>query len=189
MDRLRRFLATVQTLVESGAPGAALLAPAEAAMAELVAADDWLPDAFAEPGAEGYRQYLLHGDPLERFSLVSFVWGPGQKTPVHDHTVWGVVGQLRGRETSTPYRLEADGTLVAGAPETLEPGQVVGFTPDAGDIHAVENPSASAVAVSIHLYGGNIGTLTRSTFDPATGAARPFVSGYTGTVSPNPWAG
>ena len=54
--------------------------------------------AFAEADAGRYRQYLLHCDPLERFSVVSFVWGPGQQTPVHDHTVWGMVGVLRGAE-------------------------------------------------------------------------------------------
>ena len=41
----------------------------------------------AQPHPQYYQQHLLHCDPLERFSVVSFVWGPGQKTPVHDHTV------------------------------------------------------------------------------------------------------
>jgi hypothetical protein len=53
-----------------------------------------------------YAQYLLHADPLERFSVVSFVWGPGQRTPVHDHTVWGLVGVLRGAERCDEYRLD-----------------------------------------------------------------------------------
>lgn len=47
----------------------------------LISHDDWLPDEFAQPNPERYSQYLLHCDPLERFSVVSFVWGPGQKTP------------------------------------------------------------------------------------------------------------
>jgi 3-mercaptopropionate dioxygenase len=46
--------------------------------AGLVARDDWLPEWFAAADPMKYRQYLLYGDPLERFSLVSFVWGPGQ---------------------------------------------------------------------------------------------------------------
>ncbi len=32
----------------------------------------------------------------ERFCVVSFVWGPDQATPIHNHTVWGLVGVLRG---------------------------------------------------------------------------------------------
>ena len=61
--------------------------------------DDWLPEEFAAPSPESYRQYLLHCDPLERFSVVSFVWMPGHRTPIHDHTVWGLVGVMRGEET------------------------------------------------------------------------------------------
>ena len=56
-------------------------------LADLIAHDDWLPDACAAPHADHYQQYLLHCDPKERFSVVSFVWGPGHTTPIHDHTV------------------------------------------------------------------------------------------------------
>ena len=48
-----------------------ILEPARALMAELVQRDDWLPDAFAEPDPARYRQYLLYGDPLDRFSVVT----------------------------------------------------------------------------------------------------------------------
>lgn len=42
-------------------------------LAALVAEDEWLPDAFAKQAASRYAQYLMHCDPLERFSIVSFV--------------------------------------------------------------------------------------------------------------------
>src|SRR5258708_3690418 len=82
-----------------------------ALLGALIARDDWLPDAFAAPDPQRYRQYLLYCDPLERFSVVSFVWGPGQCTPIHDHTVWGLVGVLRGAERSIGYRPTAAGGL------------------------------------------------------------------------------
>jgi predicted metal-dependent enzyme (double-stranded beta helix superfamily) len=41
-----------------------------------VARDGWLPDDFARPNPDRYCQYPLYGDPLDRFSLVSFVLGP-----------------------------------------------------------------------------------------------------------------
>src|SRR5689334_15094199 len=88
--------------------GEALLAGGLDAMRELVSRDDWLPEAMAKPHPQYYQQYLLYADPQDRFSVVSFVWGPGQKTPVHDHTVWGVIGMLRGGETSEPFRREGD---------------------------------------------------------------------------------
>ena len=81
----------------------ALLAVSLAPASAGPATDAWLPEAYAEAGPR-YRQYLLHCDPLERFCVVSFVWGPGQKTPIHNHTVWGLVGMLRGEEISTEMR-------------------------------------------------------------------------------------
>jgi predicted metal-dependent enzyme (double-stranded beta helix superfamily) len=46
---------------------------------------------------------------------------------------------------------------------------------------------ADRPSISIHLYGGNIGTMRRHTFDPATGAPREFVSGYSAATVPNLW--
>ena len=154
---------------------------------DLVAHDDWLPDAFATPHPEFYRQYLLHCDPLERFSVVSFVWGPGQRTPVHDHTVWGLIGILRGAERCRFFERDDGGRLVPGGEEMLESGQISAIGPANGDIHEVANAHADRVSVAIHVYGGNIGAVARHVFDPATGAAKPFVSGYAAETLPNMW--
>src|SRR5690606_5612080 len=97
----------------------------KALMADLVSHDDWLPECCTVPDPNRYQQFLLHCDPLERFSLVSFVWGPGQQTPVHDHMVWGLIGMLRGAELSQRYQINPDQSLTAsGAPDRLEPGMV-----------------------------------------------------------------
>ena len=95
----------------------------EELLADLVTHDDWLPDEFALPSVESYRQYLLYCDPLERFSVVSFVWGPGQKTPVHDHTVWGLVGVMRGAELCEEYNGAVTGKpFTASGTHRIEPG-------------------------------------------------------------------
>ena len=86
-------------------------------MAHLIACDRWLPEAFAQAGQSSYAQHLLHCDPLERFSVVSFVWGPGAATPIHNHTVWGLVGMLRGAEISTEYLPGAPMPYLAALPE------------------------------------------------------------------------
>src|SRR5690606_14430380 len=99
-----------------------ILEEAQQLIAGLVAKDDWLPSEMACPHPQYYRQYLLYGDPSDRFSLVSFVWGPGQKTPVHDHTVWGVIGMLRGAEIEEPYRIAECGLERAGESRVLMPG-------------------------------------------------------------------
>src|SRR5688572_2524245 len=102
--RLRRYIQAMTRLAEAnGANESRMLSEGEKLLKDLIDHDDWLPDEFAQPSAESYRQYLLHCDPLERFSVVSFVWGPGQKTPVHDHTVWGLVGVMRGAELCEEY--------------------------------------------------------------------------------------
>ena len=187
--RMRDFVAAMTRLVEhQGNAEDAVLEPARDLLAGLVAHDDWLPEPFAASAPVRYRQYLLYGDPLERFTLVCFVWGPGQRTPVHDHLMWGLVGMLRGREQAVPYTRQADGTLIAGEPAWLEPGMVQAVSPHLGDIHTVCNGLPDRPSVSIHLYGGNIGTVRRHGFDPATGAASEFISGYSAPMLPNLWA-
>jgi predicted metal-dependent enzyme (double-stranded beta helix superfamily) len=189
-NRLLEFVAAMTRLVEAGpADEARLLAGATPLMRALVAHDDWLPEAEAQSHPQHYQQHLLYGDPLDRFSLVSFVWGPGQKTPVHDHTVWGIIGMLRGSECAQPYALGADGRVTPSGPEvTLRPGELDRVSPTLGDIHVVRNALADRASISIHLYGGNIGRTARHVFVPETGEVKDFVSGYSNTRTPNLWA-
>ena len=95
---LRDFVTAMTRLVDRTDDEPTVLSEGRQHLATLLADDAWLPDAWAAPRADRYAQHLLHCDPMERFSVVSFVWGPGQRTPVHDHTVWGLVGILRGAE-------------------------------------------------------------------------------------------
>lgn len=151
---------------------------AGAALARLVARDDWLPAGYAVPHPDHYQQFALHIDPAGRFSIVSFVWGPGQATPVHDHGVWGVVGVLRGAEISQFHA--ADGLTPPqpmGVPHTLWPGDIELIGPGRGDIHRVANALPDAVSVSIHVYGIDIGRHRRHVY-PDAGGVVPFVSGY-----------
>lgn len=186
LERLRRFVRGFADLLAGAPDEPRILDEGGALLRALIAHDDWLPDEFAEPSGP-YAQYLLHCDSAERFSVVSFVWSPGGGTPVHDHTVWGLIGMLRGAEISQPYSEGPDG-LVAGDPVRLRPGDVEAVSPRIGDIHKVTNALSDAPSVSIHVYGANIGAVKRSSFD-AAGGRRPFVSGYTGTVTPNIWNG
>ena len=155
----------------------------------LVAADSWLPQACAVPGTQFYRQYLLFCDPLERFSVVSFVWGPGQETPIHNHTVWGVVGVLQGAEWSQPYVYDAKTGLVAdGPPAQLTRGEIETVSPRTRDIHKVWNALPDGVSISIHVYGGNIGRIQRHVFQHDPPTVKPFVSSYSNATLPNLWA-
>ncbi|HEX4330336.1 MAG TPA: cysteine dioxygenase, partial [Burkholderiales bacterium] len=110
--RLRQFVTRMSRLIEDeGGNETRLLEQGQPLLADLITHDDWLPEEFARPHPERYQQYLLYCDPYERFSLASFIWGPGQTTPVHDHTVWGMVGVMRGAELCEEYARDAAGKL------------------------------------------------------------------------------
>jgi predicted metal-dependent enzyme (double-stranded beta helix superfamily) len=153
----------------------------------LITTDDWLPERFAQPSADSYRQYLLHADGAERFSVVSFVWGPGQTTPIHDHTTWGLIGMLRGAEVEQHYIRKPDGSLVEdGAPHRLIVGAVDAVSPRIGDLHRVSNAYTDRTSISIHVYGGNIGGVRRSVY-LEDGTSKSFISGYSNDSLPNIW--
>ena len=186
-DRLRTFVARIASLLDDAAPEAELLEAGGASLRDLVAHDDWLPEAFARPNPERYQQYLLHVDSQQRFSVVSFVWAPSQATPVHDHTVWGLIGVLRGAEIAQSYYFDERGTLIAsGTARRLETGAVDAVSPRIGDIHRVSNAHQDRVSISIHVYGANIGAVSRSVY-PEQGGRKAFISGYSNDVLPNIW--
>lgn len=191
INRLRRFIGDMTSLV-GGAwqdkDEKAVLEVGQKLLGELVSHDDWLPECAAKSPPHGYAQNLLWCDPFERFSVVSFVWSPGAQTPVHDHQVWGLVGMLRGSETSQSFARDPQtGAMTAAEPKQLQPGEVEVLVPATGDIHRVTNVLKDKPSISIHVYGGNIGAVRRYTFDPATGAPSLFVSGYTNQMVPNLW--
>lgn len=187
-EQLKCFVEQVTRALERSPAEEALLPIVEASMSRLVENPAWLPQDFARPATSSYRQYLLYCDPLERFSVVSFVWGPGQRTPVHNHTVWGVIGQLIGREQSQSFVMDdTDRLQPVGEPETTLPGRIITVSPRSTDIHTVSNPSMSEVAISIHAYGGNIGRVERNVFDVASGKSSPFISSYSNDLLPNIW--
>ncbi len=184
---LRGFVTSLAELLSCTRDEQAILESGHALLQRLVSRDDWLPAAYAKPNPERYQQYLLHCDSRERFSVVSFVWGPGQSTPVHDHRVWGLVGVLRGSERVEQFERDDAGRLQArGKVEILPAGSVDSFSPKTGDIHRVSNAFADQVSISIHVYGANIGAVERATYTE-DGTEKPFISGYANTALPNLW--
>jgi predicted metal-dependent enzyme (double-stranded beta helix superfamily) len=152
-------------------------------------ARELLADALATPGAWLDARYLyrdpeqdwaLH--PLYRaadrsLSMLVAVFKPGAAAPIHDHHAWAVVGVYRGSERETRYRRVDDGSRPGQAElratETLvsSPGDVTIVPAEA--IHTVE-ALGDHDAASIHVYGTDIVTQPRSTYDLATGT----VAGY-----------
>jgi 3-mercaptopropionate dioxygenase len=103
-------------------------------------------------------------------SVYLIVWAPGFVDPPHDHRLWVAVGVLAGHEANSLYRpgpggLELLDEVVVAAGETV--------TLAAAQVHGVHNPGDS-FAVTIHVYGGDIATTPRSTWDPLTGEERGY---------------
>jgi predicted metal-dependent enzyme (double-stranded beta helix superfamily) len=150
--------------------------------AKLLAADRWLPDAFQEPAPEsgmggGIGQWLLYRAGDGSLSLFSLVVPAGAETPVHDHLAWGLVGVYRGTQDEEIYALSDDGELAVVERRSLAPGDFYALIPPRDDIHRVRTTSA-ATSVSIHLLTNDTGCVWRHAYDPGTGEARPFRSGY-----------
>jgi 3-mercaptopropionate dioxygenase len=184
--RLRGFVTTFADLLAATRDEQAILESGRALLTRLIAEDDWLPEEFARPHPERYQQYLLHCDSRERFSIVSFVWGAGQSTPIHDHSVWGLVGVLRGVEKVERFRRLPSGGLVEDGEDFLHEGAVDAVSPRIGDIHRVTNGLNDRPSISIHVYGANIGAVERATY-AADGTPKSFISGYANSVTPNLW--
>lgn len=179
-DALQTFITGMEALVADKPSESDLLPECGALLKDLIKTDDWLPQTHAVSNPYNYCQYLLHCDADARFSVVSFVWGPGQDTPIHDHRIWGAIGMLRGAETGTAYSRDPEtGALIQGKTLRLEPGMVDFVSPRLGDIHKVKNALDDQASISIHVYGADIGAVERRIYDPDSGTAKPFISGYT----------
>lgn len=187
LEKLRHFIQEVDALHREFSSPSPLLDAVAQRLALLVKYDDWLPEEYSLPPPHHYQQYLLYADAGQRFSIVSFVWGPGQSTPIHDHRVWGAIGMLRGAEENQRYRLNSAGLpVVDGIATRLSPGEVEKVSAEDGDIHRVSNALADGVSISIHVYGGNIGAVKRAVYTPE-GLVKPFISGYSNRHLPNLW--
>lgn len=185
---LREFVLDVSRIVSERSEESEILRAMKAPLSRLIEKDDWLPEAFAKPHPQYYQQYLLYCDPMERFSVQSFVWGPGQSTPIHNHTVWGLVGVLRGAELCQRYHRDANGVVTKDGPSViLKAKEIDAVSPSIGDLHTVANALTDRPSISIHVYGKNIGNVVRGVFKEGSHEEKAFVSGYSSDVMPNLW--
>jgi predicted metal-dependent enzyme (double-stranded beta helix superfamily) len=133
-------------------------------LAPLLAVDGWLAPEHQRGSRDGYRQHLLHVSESRRLSVVALVWLPGQRTPIHDHVSWCVVGVYRGLEDETRFRLvERNGErrLLPVDRVQAPAGHVEALVPPAENIHSVA-AVGNRKTISIHVYGVDIERLGSS---------------------------
>lgn len=178
---VRSFVADVQAAIADASSPEEACDAIRPRFAELLADADWLPAEYQSAAPEsgmggGIGQWLLCRVADGSLSLFSLVVPPGSETPIHDHLAWGLVGLYRGSQGEEIYA-EGDGALELVERRSLEPGDFYVLIPPRNDIHRVRTTSGEA-SVSIHLLTNDTGCVWRHTYDPASGEARPFRSGY-----------
>jgi len=178
---VRAFIDEVRSVIADAGSPAEACDRIRPSFATLLADDDWLPHEFREPAPEsgmggGIGQWSLYRAGDGSLSLFSLVVPPDAETPVHDHLAWGLVGLYRGMQDEEIYARDGDGLELVER-RALAPGDFYVLIPPRDDIHRVRTTSPET-SVSIHLLTNDTGCVWRHAYDPDTGAARPFRSGY-----------
>jgi predicted metal-dependent enzyme (double-stranded beta helix superfamily) len=119
-------------------------------------------------------EILLYLNPKRLFSLRMFLYGPGEYTPIHDHSSWGVSGAAAGELGVIRYSREDDGSvegfaqLLQAAPVYLQPGEIELTRPLNEGIHQTGNP-VDGTTIMVSIYGSPIRRLYINRFDDKTG--------------------
>ncbi|MEP9384726.1 hypothetical protein [Nocardioides sp. KR10-350] len=179
IPEVAQFAAVVGALVERRLDERALTAAVRDELTALLRDGFEIPEPKWRPNPERYVMYPLHVAPDGAFSIASAVWDVGQGTPVHGHETWGVVGIYSGVEVETRYEKPAtpDVPLVAAGTERWTAGQVTVCCTTDDDVHQVSCGGEEPV-IGIHVYGADIGTLPRRSYDPDSGAVSWFTSAW-----------
>ena len=179
-EQLATFVGELEALVAKHDDEKLLTRAVAAHLRKVLASGLDLPVSVTRPDTERYVMYPLHVDPAGRFSIASAVWNVGQGTPVHGHETWGVVGIHAGIEHEIAYEKPTEpGHLIPRVHDfAWEPGQVTVCCTTDDDVHQVCCGSDEP-CVGIHVYGADIGTLERRSYDPTTGTVSWFISRWT----------
>lgn len=127
----------------------------------LLSDPSFLSDEARTPNTERYARHLLHKDKRDRFVVVSLVWLPGQGTPVHDHSTWGVAGIVSNELRIINYARLDDGRkngyaeLREASAVHAKAGTVLYVLPPNDEIHLLENAS-DRTTITVHVYGKEI---------------------------------
>jgi predicted metal-dependent enzyme (double-stranded beta helix superfamily) len=127
-----------------------------------------LPERFHRVRTDGYARRLLHRNDDLGYTAVVMTWGPGQRTPLHDHAgIWCVEGVVSGQMDVTQFdlvdesgdgvRFEARGCVQASV------GSAGCLIPPF-EYHILAN-ALSTPSITLHVYGGEMTTC--HVFEPA----------------------
>lgn len=119
-----------------------------------------LPADCQNSREECYARRLLHKDDKLGYVMVAMTWGPGQGTPLHDHSgIWCVECVIQGEMNVTHFELqETKGEMY----RFLQKGSVKASVGGAGALippfehHLLENALKNESSITLHVYGNDM---------------------------------
>lgn len=174
---MQNLIEQVDDLVHTITDESTLTTKVAATLSEALEQGLEIPEGAKRPDTERYVMYPLHVAEDESFSIAAAVWNVGQGTPVHGHETWGVVGILSGHEHELSFEKPPTSRvpLTPNGEHVWGPGEVTVCCTTDDDVHQVRCEGDEPV-VGIHIYGADIGTLERRSYEPESGAVSWFVS-------------
>lgn len=106
----------------------------------------------------GFERWLLAERSKPAISVLVMAWPPNHLTPVHDHAgLWGLEVTLLGAlEVQSYARDPVSGTLRMKGRDWLGPGDGTWFEGDESHAHRCRNLSNHDMALTLHVYGGDL---------------------------------
>jgi predicted metal-dependent enzyme (double-stranded beta helix superfamily) len=147
------------------------------AMDEMMDVPDLIEPRYMQVKKGESVFHPVHIEKDGSFSIATEVRDVGQASTIHDHGTWGVVGIYQGVEHEERFQPPMDGPLICTEEWDFEEGEIFICSVSGTDIHRVRCAS-DIPCVGIHIYGANIGSLKRHSYDPRTGKKKKFVSGW-----------
>lgn len=174
---LEQFVRDVETVLDQRPSMPITIKEVSKHLFRLISDGSWLPESARASRPDTYSRHLLHKDRQNRFVVLSLVWEPGQATPIHDHSCWGVMGILENTLEEVGYERLDDGSKPGFAElRELQGGQVsAGSTsyllPPYQEIHAIGN-NTERKTISIHIYGRDLDEV--NVYEPHSKSVRPM---------------
>jgi predicted metal-dependent enzyme (double-stranded beta helix superfamily) len=127
---------------------------------------------YLEEAGKAEDWYVAYRNDDGSYSLQVFVWPPGSRTKVHDHSSWGAFCCVVGSVLEERYERADDGSLYDFARlkrlwrlEWRRQDGISTVLPFERGIHRVGNPTGEP-AISVHLYGPRLGNIDGRDYDP-----------------------
>jgi len=155
---LKRFIWDIQSMVELTDSEREILLIGRDLMTRLVASDDWLSAVFAKAEPGDGAQFQLFSDVLDRFTVVATVLSPGASLLIDQSSHWEIAGGLSAAVLRQAYdpiaRTKAEARL-------LRSGEVETRGSRDAQSMILSNRAEAQSAISVHVYGGDLGKLAR----------------------------